>query len=91
MYLNDEKTLLKIVGLYKKYDDYYANYDLNLSLLEGEILGLLGPNGAGKTTLVRQISGILKPLAGEIIIDGQQSSTFCIKEYLMNRGKIYLF
>ncbi len=70
MYLKDEKTLLNIVGLYKKYEDYYANYDLNLTLYEGEILGLLGPNGAGKTTLVRQISGILKPSAGKIIIDG---------------------
>ena len=36
----------------------------------GEIYGLLGPNGAGKTTTISMISGLLKPDAGEVIVDG---------------------
>lgn len=37
----------------------------------GEIYGLLGPNGAGKTTTLRMISGLLRPSAGRVWIDGQ--------------------
>ena len=37
----------------------------------GEIYGLLGPNGAGKTTTLRMVSGLLRPTAGTVWIDGQ--------------------
>jgi len=43
---------------------------VDLDLRSGEILGLLGPNGAGKTTLLRVASGLLKPSAGRILVDG---------------------
>ncbi|MBU0617101.1 MAG: ABC transporter ATP-binding protein [Planctomycetes bacterium] len=36
----------------------------------GQIYGLLGPNGAGKTTTLRMISGLLRPTAGRVFIDG---------------------
>ena len=36
----------------------------------GEIIGLIGPNGAGKTTTLRTLSGILRPTAGRVAIDG---------------------
>ena len=40
--------------------------DINLSIVEGDIIGILGPNGAGKTTLIKLLTGIIKPQQGTI-------------------------
>jgi sodium transport system ATP-binding protein len=44
---------------------------VSFALHAGEIYGLLGPNGAGKTTTLRMISGLLRPTAGRVYIDGE--------------------
>ncbi|MBK0348266.1 ABC transporter ATP-binding protein [Aerococcaceae bacterium zg-ZJ1578] len=44
--------------------------DINFSIELGEIVGLIGLNGAGKSTLLKTILGLLKPLKGEIAING---------------------
>lgn len=44
--------------------------ELNISCQPGEVFGLLGPNGAGKTTTLKMLTGILKPTAGEVHING---------------------
>jgi ABC-2 type transport system ATP-binding protein len=38
---------------------------------KGEIYGLVGPNGAGKSTLIRHLTGVYRPDAGEIFVDGE--------------------
>ncbi len=45
--------------------------DVELSVRQGELLGIIGPNGAGKTTLFNLLSGLLRPTAGRIELDGQ--------------------
>ncbi|WP_417840941.1 ATP-binding cassette domain-containing protein [Terasakiella sp.] len=45
--------------------------DVDLKIAKGEMIGLIGRNGAGKTTLNRTIMGILAPISGKIVIDGQ--------------------
>ncbi|MCX7608493.1 MAG: ABC transporter ATP-binding protein [Anaerolineales bacterium] len=45
--------------------------NLNLKLRSGEMVCLIGPNGAGKSTLLRTLAGMLSPLAGEVLLDGQ--------------------
>jgi branched-chain amino acid transport system ATP-binding protein len=44
---------------------------VSLEVREGEIVCLLGANGAGKSTTLRTVSGLLHPLQGEIVLDGQ--------------------
>jgi lipopolysaccharide export system ATP-binding protein len=45
--------------------------DVSVTLAQGEIVGLLGPNGAGKTTSFYMIVGLIPPVSGQILLDGQ--------------------
>jgi sodium transport system ATP-binding protein len=60
----------------KNLKKYYGNDnsikavdDVSFVCPDGKITGLLGPNGAGKTTTLRMISGLIKPMAGTVIVD----------------------
>jgi ABC-2 type transport system ATP-binding protein len=44
--------------------------DVTFSLERGELLGFIGPNGAGKSTTIKILSGILRPDAGRVEVDG---------------------
>ena len=56
---------IEITNLTKKYQDFYALKNLDLTINKGEIFGFLGPNGAGKSTLVRIISTLTQPTSGD--------------------------
>ncbi|MEC7256934.1 MAG: ABC transporter ATP-binding protein [Pseudomonadota bacterium] len=49
---------------------------LSMHASAGEITGLIGPNGAGKTTVVNMIAGLLKLSRGQVLLNGQDVSTF---------------
>ena len=64
------KTVVKMDGLIKKYDNKPVVDNLTLEIQKGEIFGLLGPNGAGKSTTMNMICSLLKPTAGNIELFG---------------------
>lgn len=68
--MSDHK-IIEIEGVTKRFGDFVAVSDLNLSLVEGEFFSLLGPSGCGKTTALRMIAGFQEPDEGQIKIDGQ--------------------
>ena len=61
---------LELDGLSAGYDRAPVVRDLTLTVSSGEVVALLGANGAGKTTTLRAISGLLRPMAGSIRLDG---------------------
>ena len=64
-------SILKAEGLVKTYRGRKVVNDVALRLQQGEIVGLLGPNGAGKTTTFYMIVGLIQPLSGRIVLDGE--------------------
>jgi branched-chain amino acid transport system ATP-binding protein len=63
---------LELKGISTGYGTGPVLHDIHLTVKPGEIVTLIGANGAGKTTLAKTISGLLSPLSGEILWDGQR-------------------
>ncbi len=63
--------MLEVRGLQAGYGDLQVLWNISLRVEQGEFIVLLGPNGAGKTTTLRSISGVVKPIQGEIKLNGQ--------------------
>lgn len=63
--------MIEVNGLQAGYGDLQVLWNISLSVAQGEFIVLLGPNGAGKTTTLRAISGVIKPMRGEIRFDGK--------------------
>ncbi len=61
-------------GLNKSFGSLVVASDIAFSLPKGERYALIGPNGAGKTTLINLLTGMLKPDAGQILLDGDEIS-----------------
>ena len=64
--------MLEIKNLTKRYGNFYALRNLNLTVEDGELFGFVGANGAGKTTTMRICVGLLAADYGEVFIDGKK-------------------
>lgn len=64
-------VFLETKNLTKKYGDFVANDNINISIKQGEIRAIVGENGAGKTTLMNMLYGQIKPSSGEIYVKGK--------------------
>jgi branched-chain amino acid transport system ATP-binding protein len=64
--------LLSVRGLEVRYGSVPAVRGLTMRVGAGEIVALLGPNGAGKTSSLRGISGLVRPAAGRVYVDGKR-------------------
>ena len=67
----DCPDILTISGLTKRYGGLLAVNGLDITVKRGTVHSLIGPNGAGKTTAVNMITGIEKPTAGSVTLNGR--------------------
>ena len=64
-------VVLETRGLDKHFGGIVAANQVSLQIQKGARHALIGPNGAGKTTVVNLLTGVLKPTAGQILLDGR--------------------
>ena len=64
-------SAIAVKNLTKRYGNFVALDDVNITVNGGKIIGLLGPNGSGKTTFLKCLSGLLD-YEGEIKIHGEE-------------------
>jgi branched-chain amino acid transport system ATP-binding protein len=64
-------SILTVSGLAKRFGGLRAIDDLSFEVAPGTVHAIIGPNGAGKTTLLNLLTGIYRPDAGRIVLDGR--------------------
>jgi branched-chain amino acid transport system ATP-binding protein len=63
---------LETKGLVKRFGGLVATDNVSFRLEQGARHALIGPNGAGKTTFINLLTGVIKPTAGQIFLEGQE-------------------
>ncbi len=63
--------VLETRGLVKQFGGITATNDVSLKVEKGARHALIGPNGAGKTTIINLLTGVLRPTAGTIHLEGR--------------------
>jgi ABC-2 type transport system ATP-binding protein len=64
-----DKPIIEVKGLSKRYGRTTVLEDLCFDIRKGEIFGLFGPNGAGKSTFISIIAALIRPTAGDILVN----------------------
>jgi branched-chain amino acid transport system ATP-binding protein len=64
--------MLKIKNLEAGYGKVHVLQGISIEVPKGQVVTLIGSNGAGKTTTMRAVSGMIKPSAGEITLNGKR-------------------
>ncbi|HAV40980.1 MAG TPA: ABC transporter ATP-binding protein [Acidobacteria bacterium] len=75
-------TKIKIENLFKSFGQKEVLRGVDLEIEAGEIMVIIGQSGSGKSVLLKHIIGIMKPDAGDIYVDGQQTNSLTEKEIL---------
>ena len=65
--------VLQTHSLVKRFGGITATQNVSLSVRAGARHALIGPNGAGKTTLINQLTGVLAPTSGSVVLEGVTS------------------
>ena len=69
---DQQKLLLQMRGIHKRFPGVHAIKGIDIDLYEGEVLALMGENGAGKSTLIKMLGGAHQPTEGTIELKGKE-------------------
>ena len=72
----EEKMILRVEGLVKRYGTRTVVNNVSFEVHQGEIVGLLGPNGAGKTTSFYMTTGLVVPNKGKIFLNENEITSY---------------
>jgi phospholipid/cholesterol/gamma-HCH transport system ATP-binding protein len=88
----DTKPVIQVEDVTVTYDDLVVVKDINFEVRQGEIFVILGGSGCGKSTLMKNIIGLFRPVAGNVLINGKNIVTAEgseLREILSGIGVMY--
>jgi len=84
--------MIQVINVSKRFLHNIVLDGVSLEVRDGETVALLGPSGVGKSVLLKHINGLMKPDAGDVIVDGLSVPRLKRKEIQQLRSKIgYVF
>ncbi|HET9425042.1 MAG TPA: ABC transporter ATP-binding protein [Gemmatimonadaceae bacterium] len=66
---------IRVQALTRAFGEHTAVDSITFDVDRGELFGLVGPDGAGKTTTLRMLAGVMRPTAGDAVVDGVSVAT----------------
>lgn len=78
--IENNESVISIVGLYKSFDERDILKDINLEVFKGENMVVLGRSGSGKSVLIKILVGLLPPDSGTILVLGKEVNKLSAKE-----------
>lgn len=82
--------MIEVKDVYFRYpNNVEALKEIRLAVKEGEFVAIMGQNGAGKTTLVKHFNGLLKPSAGQVLVDGVDTTKVSVAALSRNVGFVF--
>ncbi len=80
--------MIKLIDVYKNYEDFEAVKGISLEVKEGELFVLLGPSGCGKSTTLRLINKMVDRSSGEIFVEGENVDSFAVEALRKKMGYV---
>ena len=65
--------LIQFKNIVKEFDGQIVLKGINLDIYENEFVTLLGPSGCGKTTILKMVNGLVEPVSGEVLVEGNST------------------
>lgn len=85
---DEDRPAIELRGVFKRFEGHAVLRGLDLAIRHGESLTIMGGSGAGKSVLLRVIIGLLKPEAGQILLEGQDIVPLPERDLLRVRRKV---
>jgi branched-chain amino acid transport system ATP-binding protein len=83
------EPLLSVKHLFVDYSGTPVLQDVSLCLWPHQIVSIVGSNGAGKTTILKAIGGLIRPVQGRIVFEGEVIDSLPVQE-IVQRGIVYV-
>jgi manganese/zinc/iron transport system ATP- binding protein len=68
--MNQSRPAIDVADMTAVYHEQPVLWDVDLQVPSGVLMAIVGPNGAGKTTLIKCILGLIRPVAGSVLVQG---------------------
>lgn len=81
--------LLSLENVSLSYKSTSIVRDMSLTVLPHQIVAIVGPNGAGKTTILKAIGGLIRPVQGQILFEGERIESLQVWD-IVKRGIVYV-
>jgi manganese/zinc/iron transport system ATP- binding protein len=87
--LKEKQIAVEIEDMTVAYQEKPVLWDVDLKIPKGVLFAIVGPNGAGKSTLIKAVLGLIKPIAGKVLFNGEKYESQRKKiGYVPQRGSV---